>query len=273
MIRLDIPDIPSPAEMEYHLRVIMRGLNRQLFGTLGDRVVAGIFTGMRIPELTVWGDGNASCKLLGSYEFELQDVLLKAVKRDPDTVVNVGCAEGYYAIGAALGLPHAQIIAMDIDDRSLDLCREYATLNGVNNRIKTLIGAHKPEELNAGGRGHHLFIVDCEGSETELIDTQCCPILADSDIIVECHDFFDEKRYEGQPISGILRQRLEVTHEVELIKPRLPNYEHYSFLTSSPTIMMLLAVTEKRPMPTCWLACWSKQRNNSLQASGATVAS
>jgi protein-L-isoaspartate O-methyltransferase len=70
---------------------------------------------MQLPRRTSWGDGYRAAKLLGAYEHSLHDVLLKPVSRQPDPIINVGCAEGYYAVGLARLLPDATVYAFDID--------------------------------------------------------------------------------------------------------------------------------------------------------------
>ena len=50
-------------------------------------------------------------KLLGSYESELHQVLNQILETDYQNVIDIGCAEGYYAVGLALRLPNARVYA------------------------------------------------------------------------------------------------------------------------------------------------------------------
>src|SRR5262245_4204461 len=52
-------------------------------------------------------------RLLGSYEAELHDTIEKLAGRDYRRVVNIGCGEGYYAVGLARRLPSARVFALD----------------------------------------------------------------------------------------------------------------------------------------------------------------
>ena len=45
---------------------------------------------------------------------------------DYQTVVNVGCAEGYYAIGMARLMPNSLFLAFDINPKAIECCRELA---------------------------------------------------------------------------------------------------------------------------------------------------
>jgi hypothetical protein len=232
---------------------IMRGVDAQLFQAFGNRVVYGPFKGMEIKQDPVWKDGNVSAKLLGCYEFELTAAINKAIGRRPKTVVNIGCADGYYAIGLARLLIDATVFAIDVDEISLRECWEMAHRNGVVDRMQFHKGCYYAkdldlEEVSQDGR---LYFVDCEGDERKLLNKNECPVLAKSDIIVECHEFMREG------ITEQLQRHFADTHEIEVIKPELPPLGRYPLLAEAPTVMTILAITEKRPMPTRWLACWA----------------
>ena len=71
-------------------------------------VHAGPFAGMRYVDRSV-----GSCfipKLLGTYERELAPKIERICRRQPGLVVDVGAAEGYYAVGLAMRIPEARII-------------------------------------------------------------------------------------------------------------------------------------------------------------------
>ncbi len=223
-----------------------------LFDRLGNEVMSGPFAGMQINQRTFWPDQNITAKLIGCYEAMLHPVIERAIARLAEhphpTVVNVGCAEGFYAIGLARRLPRAQIVVSDTDQRSIQLCLRNAEDNHVAERIREY-GQHIPAKV-------HLVVMDCEGSETTYLSESACAQLAYSDIIVECHDFFDVDR----PISQELIRRLEPTHEVE----RIDYSENikigpYQFLSSLSSQQQITAMMELRPQPTVWLAAWSRR--------------
>jgi hypothetical protein len=244
--------VPTPARMEELLQELMRGVNAMFLQSMGNTVRHGPFRGMIIPtpDEESWVDGNFSCKILGAYEFELHDAIAHAVSRKPATVINVGCADGYYAIGLARMMPASLVMSYDTNQTAVDVFRKYAKLNEVADRVEIFCGRLKRSDE---GEGHRLYIVDIEGDELHFIDLQENPRLAFSDLIVECHDFVDKD------ISLTLANRLAKTHAVEIIRARLPLYSRYEFLSQSPGVMQVLALTEKRPMPTLWLACWANE--------------
>src|SRR5947209_15685441 len=80
---------------------------------VGLVVQNGPFTGMQYVERSI--GSSLMPKLLGSYEANLQPVIEEIIRRAPATIVNVGCGEGYYAVGLARRLPHARVYAFEAD--------------------------------------------------------------------------------------------------------------------------------------------------------------
>lgn len=236
---------------------IMRDVNGQVFRAFGNKVLGGPFANMIIPGNTYWDDGNASTKLFGVYEHELHDAIDHAIWRRPQALINVGAAEGYYAIGMARKMPSLDVYAFDTNKDSRTLCAEFAAKNEVASRILILDGCQHPEEMHATNVPEHkLYIIDCEGSEYGLIDLDACPPLRTSDLIIECHDFLIPD------VSSILADRLAATHAITRILPRLPDFNQFSFVRDAPNVMSVLALTEKRPMPCCWMACWARVKGS-----------
>jgi methylase of polypeptide subunit release factors len=75
-------------------------------------------------------------KLLGSYEEELHPVIAHALRSRPSIFVDIGCADGYYAVGFAQASPATTILAFDISRTARELCGELAVVNGVEARVQ-----------------------------------------------------------------------------------------------------------------------------------------
>lgn len=243
-----------PGEDEWaNAKAVMKPINASLFRMLGNAVCTGPFTGLKIIPNPAWDDGNVGAKLIGCYEFELHQMFSFALTRGYKKVINVGCAEGFYAAGMAMLLPDAIVHAFDIDQQSLLQCKQTAALNGVVHRMRFHTGAKHPSQIDTKTKERALYIMDVEGHEEDLLNKDLCPSLRYSDIIVECHDFFRPHK----PFSTEIAAKFLDTHRVYLINAELPDPTKYSFLHSLPMGTKLMAITERRPMPTTWLACWA----------------
>lgn len=175
-----------------------------------NTILAGPFAGMR------YGDTQAMCsalypKLLGTYEHELASAFDEALAREYSLVVDIGAADGYYAVGFAFRNPSSRVIAFDQDPRARAELSKLAALNGVTERIE-IRERCDPQDL-AGFEGKSgLMIVDCEGFEEVLLTEERIGTLEKWDFIIETHDGISPE------VTSTLKQRFEKTHRVETIE-------------------------------------------------------
>jgi hypothetical protein len=170
----------------------------------------GFFRGLRyrhVKHLT----GALFPKLLGTYEREVHPVLEQICRQNYTEIVNIGCAEGYYAVGLALRMPRVRVFAFDTNPEARRLCQEMASLNGVGDRV--ILGSFCDPEILKSIRftGRALIVSDCEGYEKLLFTPEIVKLLAPHDIFIEVHDGVDIN------ISTLLRNRFEPTHRIESI--------------------------------------------------------
>jgi hypothetical protein len=217
-----------------------------------NTVQSGPFKGMLLHDQISWGDGDVLSKLLGAYEAELHGVIEEAVTKPYKAVVNVGCAEGYYAIGLARRFEQATVFAFDLDEKARTSCRMAAAANRVGDRVD-IRGACTPENLATliQEQGRSLLVIDCEGYELTLLEPELVPGLADCDIIVECHDFIDPA------ITTTLQERLSATHLVSRIDEGERNPNQYPLLRGLNSLDRWIAMSEGRPKMMNWLICKS----------------
>jgi hypothetical protein len=177
----------------------------------GLEVRRGPLAGLRyLPELAQTS-GDLVAKLVGTYEQELRPALEDWISASPATIVDVGSAEGTYAVGLALAIPRARVQAFDIDPAARELCRAMAELNGVADRV-SVQGACTHEVLNGLPPDDVRLFLDCEGCELELLRPDLVPALRRWPIIVELHDFLDAS------ISSTIVGRFSATHDVRLVE-------------------------------------------------------
>ncbi|HEV2845455.1 MAG TPA: hypothetical protein VG477_11460 [Thermoanaerobaculia bacterium] len=216
----------------------------RLYGGGDLRVLWGPFAGMRyIPFAS--GSGLLP-KLLGGYEMEIHGAVRESLARGYDRVVNVGCGEGYYAVGSALALPEARVEAYDTDPLARQRLRELARLNGVEIEARSACGH---QDLAVQGRT--LIVCDCEGYEKELLDPARVPGLDGADLLVELHDFLDPT------ISATLAARFGGSHEIAFVEAREdhPDYPAAILEPLDPE-QRRLALWEGRPAGMRW--AWMK---------------
>jgi hypothetical protein len=221
----------------------LHALAGHLYRACGGAVQHGPFAGMRyLPQAA---GSLLPPKLLGCYEAELHDVWGRVTCRPYHTVVNVGCGEGYYAVGLARLLPAVQVFAFDCDPRAQELCLRLAALNGVAGRV-AVAGECGTAQLQELARPRTLIVCDCEGGETALLDPARVPGLAVCDLVVELHDFL------APQTSRQLTERFAATHDATLISNGGRDPNAYPLLRGWGQFDQALAVLEGRPGPTPW---------------------
>jgi predicted O-methyltransferase YrrM len=214
-----------------------------LVGQYGKKVILGPFAGM------AYGD-NVLCsayvaKLVGSYEEELHPIVEEILQSKPTRVIDIGCAEGYYAVGFARRLPEAQVYAFDIDTDAQGYCADLAKLNGISDRVH-INGLCTPETLVELTSAPAFVLCDCEGCEHVILDPAKTPGLAHCTLLIELHDFL------VPGLTPCLVARFEKTHTVQLIDTMERDPTKYTVLSNVLPEDRYPAVREGRPAAMQW---------------------
>jgi len=231
----------------------MKSVLKEVFERTAAAVQAGPFRGMTLIEESSWHGGNILQKLLGTYECELHQEIERIVAINPALVINIGCAEGYYAVGLALRLPQAVIHVFDKDPVALQICERTAKAN----RAEINLRLEAPPSTSAlttilRNESRAALFVDCEGCEKTLFEEVARDMLVMSTIIVECHD------YIHCGITDSLQRKFEGTHEMKFISQGGRNPNADPLLQSYHEDVRWLAVSEGRPVPMHWLCAYPK---------------
>ncbi len=179
---------------------------------LGEPIVKnGPCKGRKYPSLQSVGS-TIFPKIIGSYEAELHPVVETLIARKFDSIYDIGCAEGYYAIGFALRNPDAKIFAYDINDTARTLCRQMSELNQVAKNVM-IEKEFSPETFKQIPQDTPtLIICDCEGYESVLFSEPTVAYLSNTTLLIETHDFLNPE------ISVRLEQLLTSSHSIQFIQ-------------------------------------------------------
>lgn len=223
---------------------------RKILSESGNTVVSGPFENMVVDENDVsWGHGAIVPKLLGCLELELHEELEKAIARSPNQIVNVGCAEGYYAVGLARRLPDCDVLAIDIDPAALQSTANNARLNNCQDRVRIFPSVEPAKELF---QPQALWVVDVEGAEIDIVDVALYPELKTSDLIIEIHDFGSTKNGDA------LRARIAKTHDIREIMSGGRNPNAYEALRNFSDNLKWPVMGEGREASMRWFVCSPK---------------
>ncbi|MCI5150591.1 MAG: methyltransferase domain-containing protein [Candidatus Electrothrix sp. MAN1_4] len=179
-------------------------------------------------------------KILGSYEEPIHSWVENIIKTSVYTkILDIGCAEGYYAVGFAQACPKADVIAYDLDQNAIVLCQELALLNKVSNITFKTNCDHL--ELNKQCVQNTLIFCDIEGTESYLLDIDKAEGLKQVDLIVESHDCFVPE------VSDLLIDRFYNSHTIHIVVDYPFRIEKYSTPNPATQAELLELFDEKRP--------------------------
>jgi len=211
------------------------------------QVRAGPFAGMQYVERA--GGSALPPKLVGTYELELHGALDEARQRlqgrNGQCVIDLGAAEGYYAVGLARAWPEARVVAFEADGESRQLLAELAERNGVRDRIELHARADTDPLARTLTPGC-LVICDIEGAEGTLLDPDALPVLRRCDLLVELHEF------EAPGVGQALQERFVTTHKIERIVTRDRTADHWP-ASLGPVRPALMDELRRGPQAWWWM--------------------
>lgn len=174
------------------------------------KVLSGIFRGMKYHIDSV--GSLLYPRILGTYERELFDAFVQINKNNYRLMIDVGAAEGYYAIGMAKLNKQLHVVAFEAQENGKNIIGQMAKKNDVSNRIE-IQGFCSHKELNEqlSDKNDVFILVDIEGGEEDLLMPEKVPGLKYATLLVEVHDCFSET------VGDVLKSRFNATHRIEEI--------------------------------------------------------
>ena len=232
--------------MNNSLRYLAKYRSLQIGNTIiqkyGTKVLGGPFKGMNF--LDSVSEGCYAPKLLGLYEAELHSYIDEIVEKKPDVIINIGCAEGYYAVGLKMLLPDTEVYAFDIDPDAKKKCKQLSEMNNVNININD---EFKSEILKDFNTKDVVIFCDIEGDEVKLINSHNLDLYKNSEICMELHhNGIDHNK-------DIIPNILDKTHTTNLIWQKGKNFEVPELISNISHLDILLSAWEWRSYPTPWL--------------------
>jgi hypothetical protein len=223
----------------------------KVFRELHATVCQGPFKGMKYIKKSY--SSALIPKILGVYERELHPVIEQIISAEYQNIVDIGCAEGYYAVGFAFRCRDVQVYAYDTNKEALQDLRKLSALNSVSHKI-TVGDYCGYQDFELFRDKKTLIFCDIEGDELALLDPAQAPALSQYDLLVEVHD----GGIETGIIKAHLTDRFSKTHFIQLIKYTSRTLEDAAAITcTTNAALKQLAVAEGRKIGLEWM--WMKR--------------
>lgn len=183
-------------------------LSRDFINKNGRAVLRGPFAGMHYPE-DIAIQRNLVHRLVGSYERELHPWIEEIILNKYVMLIDVGTADGFYAVGFAMRMPSTKIVGFDTDPWARSATKELVQENRIGNvDVKSMC---TPVWVQRNVPPNSLIFSDCEGYEAVLFDPKIAPNLMACDMVIELH----ERAAPG--VEDTIRARFGATHNLRTI--------------------------------------------------------
>jgi hypothetical protein len=191
-------------------------LAQRVIDRVGDRVIDGPCTGLRYPADRLPDVDAPVAKLLATYERQLHEPLERAVDSGRSPFIDVGCADGYYAVGLALRHAELEVHAFDLARSARSLCADLAVSNGCADQIRVR-GRCDTRQMAKLRLDNALVLADVEGAEFELFSEEMVSLLGGTVVIIELH------RPVEDPACAALLERFLSSHGAQALAEHAPD--------------------------------------------------
>lgn len=174
----------------------------------------GPFQGMLLSQGDWWGKIDRPSMIYGFYEQEVLESLTSE-KGKYKTLIDVGAADGYYAIGGIISGTFEKAICYEIAKEGQEQIRKNANLNEVSKNIE-IRGEAKQNFYNDFTQEElatSLILMDIEGVEFDILSkSEDFQKLKNSTLIIESHAlYFDNGKDKQQNLIKLAKEFFHVT--------------------------------------------------------------
>ena len=228
-----------------------RRLSDLIMSRYNRTVQYGPLKGYEIPRESHWGGLARPSMLLGLYEREVVAALVEhAAERD--VFIDVGAADGFFAVGLVACGIFKQSHAFEISESGRQVIRKSSVINAVSHSVS--VHGEFDEKFVANATnidfGKSVVLIDIEGNEFSLLARPLIETLKDAVIIVELHDFHFP---DGEALKSALLARLKDHFEVTIVTTGAREIPRSEFLDAMSDNERWLICSEGRARRMEWL--------------------
>lgn len=205
----------------------------------------GPFSGVRLTKQVWWGAGDLGSQCLGLYEKEILDSIEQSGKNYFDYFIDIGAADGYYAVGMlASGFVQNAICFERSKEGQNTILNNWQNNGSVGNLV--VLGEANQESLEtlpSRSFGRSFVLIDIEGHEFELLNSRVIQLLKHCHVIIEIHNWVNDFFIKYTELLRSLAESFKVTVLERVERPTLGFEELRSFTDDN----RLLLTSERRP--------------------------
>lgn len=218
------------------------------------RVGYGPFAGMQISPVAWWDQTDLASKILGFYELEVLNVLSQVDRSRYRFFVDLGAADGYYAIGALRAGLFQKAFCFEMSERGREVVRANAALNDVSESVAVFgyADARFYESLPEVQLSAAVILIDIEGGEFDLLTDELLARLKNAMLVIELHEFMVD---DGAVKLQALVDRLKRVYRLRWLTTGARDLSAFESLGALNDTDRWLLCSESRTQRMKWVVC------------------
>lgn len=220
-------------------------ISLEVFDQLNGYVKYGPFTGLKLDRNTWWGKLDLASQCLGLYEKEIIDVIGKIKPGDYDCFIDIGAADGYYAIGMLISGKFNKTTCFEITAEGREVIANNWEKNGSPGELNIFgeATAQSLAALPAKNTENAFVLVDIEGFEFDFLTAETLSLLQSCTIVIEIHHWVDDFMARYKTLLCAASQFFTI----EMLKPVERETLDLAELRDLTDDNRLLITSERRP--------------------------
>ena len=239
-------------------------LSNKIFKKFKGVVKYGPFKGLKLSEKVWWSHTDMGSILFGFYEKEiLEEVLKTSINKEKKNFIDIGAADGYYAIGVLKSNLYDHSYCFELTKKGREVIKENSILNNVFKKISihgevdTLLSNYLPFYI----LNNSLILIDIEGHEFNLLSLEFLKEIKYAKVIIEIHEYFHE---DGVRMLEELKKKLKIFFEIKEITTQQRNLAPFIELDNFSDSDRWLLCSEGRYKKGKWLILNPKENNDEI---------
>ena len=223
-----------------------------------NRILYGPYSGTIIDNSYGWSNTDFAAKYLGTYEAQIQKkIIFLAKKFKLKNFVDLGAAEGYHIVSLLKKNYFSNGIAYELNKKSRNLLKK----NSISNKILKKISIYPDatfeslkENLGNIKQKQTLFLVDIEGNEFYLFNSNFCNHFSKCYFIIEDHNFNIKSKKSINSFYKIIGKKFKI----EILKDTSKDPFKFKILDKFTDDEKYLMMSEGRPKKMQWVVLYPK---------------
>mgnify|MGYP001177709065 CR=1 FL=1 len=220
-------------------------LSLEVFEIMRGKVKFGPFKGLKLSKNCAWGKLDLGSQCLGLYEKQLLSEIEKIKPKEFSNFINIGAADGYYAIGMLMSKKIQRALCFEKSIKGRNSIIENWKLNNCVGKLEIQNKADEKNLLKLPKRflDKALIIIDIEGDEFDILSKNVLETIRNTTIIIEIHNWVEDFLFKYQT----LLETANNFFNIQIIKNTSRNTYNSNKLREFTDDNRLLISSEHRP--------------------------